>query len=516
MSDEIESGIKTEVMADGFRVEWIQWDSDFRRSGLDVGDFILGVNGKPLDRVKHYKAVGQYAESQLWDEVGATTEQAITLNVRRDQKIFNVVGKLHAHYFYYDAAQKPALAPGGPTSLANDGFDAPWSSWLEKTIAKYSYALLRMWVQRSFNTRTELTQHVESKARIDFLLQKYPGAFADAMLSDWTRVMECLRGKKIELTEADLEYRALGERRKAIAKQEATKVWEALRKDVTGAAFPVPAVAERLKVVGKIVELPPVTFRDMVNDLGKAFMAIGSPSDGYYFLALESPTLFRFYKAMYRYKGQINPTLPEKYRYLARVNDDLQMITVKGRAHTGLSLELLAVMVGDDECCIDLRFDPPTFAGEDKLSSFAPIGIDAAAPPERTIEAMIQAIKLGDQKTWQSLFADWRVVTGPGGRETIDAASAPRVAALTGEWERSRKNIMGEVLDVRVERVEPSKQVLARADGLPEVAQVRIWVDHFGCFDGEVRAFKNLNINREWILQRLDDGPWKIVSVQQL
>lgn len=516
MSGELESGIKTEVLADGFRVEWIHWDSDFRRSDLDVGDFVLGVNGKPLDRVKHYQAVGQYAEAQLWDAIGATDGQTVTLNVRRGQDTFDVAGQLHAHYFYYDAAKKPALAPGGPTSLVNDGFGTPWSSWLEKTIAKYSYALLRIWVQRSLNTRTELAEHLESKSRIDFLLQKYPGPFADAMLKDWTRVMECLRSKQIELTDADLEYRALGEKRKAIAKQEAAKAWEALRKEATGAAFPVPAVTERHKIVGKIVELPAVSFRDIVNDLGQAFMAIGSPSDGYYFLALESPTLFRFYKAMYRYKGQINPTLPERYRYLARVKDDLQMVTVKGRAYTGLSLELLAAMAGDDECCIDLRVDPPTFAGEDKLSSFTPIVVDESAPPERTIEAMIQAIKLGDQKTWQGLFADWRVMTGAGGRETIDAAYAPRTAALNSEWERSRRNIMGDVLDARVERVEPVKQILARADGLPEVTQTRVWVDHFGRFDGEVRAFKNLNVNREWILQRLDNGPWKIVSVQNL
>lgn len=517
MSSELESGIQTEVMPDGFRVEWIHWDSDFRKSGLDIGDYIVGVNGKPLDREKHSKAVGQYAENQLWDEIGATTEQPITLNVIRDGKTsFDVQGKLHAHYFYYDAAQKPALAPGGPTRLSNDGFDEPWSSWLEKTIKKYSYALLRMWVQRSFNTRTELAQHLESKDRIDFLLKKYPGPFADAMLKDWTRVMECLRGKKIELTDKDLEYRALGAKRKEVAKQEAAKAWEALRKEVTGQAFPVPPVAERHKVVGKVVELPQVTFRDIINDLGQAFMAIGSPSEGYYFLVLETPELFRFYKVMYRYKGQINPTMSEKYRYLARVKDDMQMITVKGMARTGLTLELVAVMAGDDECCVDLRLDPPKFAGEDQLSLFEPIALDASAP-ERVIEAMIRAVKMGDEKTWHSLFADWRVVTGAGGRDTIDAAYVPRPAVFADYWERSRKNILGEVLDARVERVEPVKRVLERSDGdLPQVEQVRVWVDHFGRFDGEVRAFRNLSVNREWILQRLDGGPWKIVSLQNL
>jgi hypothetical protein len=516
MTSDLESGIQTEVMPDGFRVEWIHWDSNFRKSGLDVGDYILAVNGKPLDREKHYKAVGQHAENQLWEEIGATAEQPVTLTAVRDGKTLEVKGNLHAHYFYYDSQKRPAIAPGGPARLTNDGFSEPWSSWLEKAIKKYSYALLRLWVQRSFNTRTELAEHLESKDRIDFLLKEYPGPFADAMLEDWSRVAECMRGKKIELTDKDLEYRALGEKRKETARQEAEKAWAALRKEATAQAFPVPDVSERAKVVGKVVELPQVTFRDMVNDLGQAFMAIGSSSQGYYFLGMSSPELFRFYEVMNHYKGQINPTMPEKYRYLARVKDEMQMITVKGQAYTGLMLELIAAMAGDDECCIDLRSEHPKFAGEQRLSSFEPIVLDASAGPGQVIEVMIRAVKLGDDKTWRSLFADWRIVAGAGGRETIDFAYAPRTSGFADVWERSRKNILGEVLDARVERVEPVKRVLERSSDMPEVEQVRVWVDHFGRFDSEVRAFKNLYVNREWVLQRLDGGPWKIVTLQHL
>ncbi|HKU49126.1 MAG TPA: hypothetical protein VJP79_04185 [Nitrososphaera sp.] len=517
MSDDLESGIQTELMPDGFRVEWIHWDSNFRKSGLDIGDYIVAVNGKPVDREKHYKAIGQYAENQTWQEIGVTAEQPmIIVTAVRDGKTFDVKGNLHVPYFYYDSQKRPALAPGGPARLINDGFDEPWSGWLEKAIKKYSYTLLRLWVQRSFNTRMELAEHLESKARIDFLTKEYPGPFADAMLHDWNRVAECMRGKKIELTDKDLEYRTLGERRKEIAKQEAEKAWTTLCKEATGQAFPVPDVAERANVVGKVVELPQVTYRDMVNDLGQAFMAIGSPSQGYYFLGMNSPELFRFYGVMTRYKGQINPTMPDKYRYLARVKDEMQMITVRGQAYTGLMLELIAVMSGDDECCIDLRPEPPKFAGEDQLSSFEPITLDASAGPEQVIEAMISAVKLGDDKTWQGLFADWQIVTGAGGREAIDFAYVPRPSVFADLWEQSRKNILGEVLDARVERVEQVKRVLERSSDLPEVEQVRVWVDHFGKFDSEVRAFKNLYVNREWLLQRLDGGPWKIVTLQHL
>lgn len=518
MSSELESGITTELIDGRIRVEWVAWDSDFRNSGLDVGDYIVGVNGQPFDMKKHYKAVGQYGESQLWDEIGANDATPITLNIERDGRATEAKGRLHKHYFYYDADKKQALAPGGPRSLANDGFDGPWSSWLEKTLKKYSYALLRMWVQKSLNTRTELAAHLETRPRIDYLLQHYPGPFADAMLADWTRVAESLRGKRIELTEADLEYRSLGEKRRVLAKEAATAAWEALRREATVKAFPVPPLRERQKIVGQVVELPRVSFRNIVNDLGRAYMAIGSAAEGYYFLVLETPAIFAMYAVLQRYKGQINPTLAEQYRYIARVNDAPQMITVNRRTETGMSIELLAVLAGDDECCVDLRAEAPTFAGEAGLSSFAPLALADDAPPEGVIAAMIQAIKLGDQKTWRSLFADWRVVSGAGGRETIDAAYVPGRATFNDAWERSRKNILGEVLDARVERVEPAKIVLARdpAQGLPRVEQARVWVDHFGRFDDGVYAFKHLSVNREWVLQRIDNGPWRILSVQNL
>lgn len=518
MSSELESGISTELIDGRIRVEWIAWDSDFRNSGLDVGDYIVGVNGRPFDMKKHYKAVGQYAESQLWDEVGASEATPVTLNIERAGRALEAKGKLHKHYFYYDADKKQAIAPGGPRALANDGFDGPWSFWLEKTLKKYSYALVRMWTQKSLNTRTELAAHLETRPRIDYLLKHHPGPFANAMLADWTRVAECLRGKRIELTDADLEYRSLGEKRRHLAKEAANKAWEALCGEVTAKALPVPPLRERQKIVGQIVELPRVTFRNIVNDLGRAYMAIGSAAEGYYFLVLETPVVFTMYAVLQRFKGQINPTLAEQYRFIARVNDAPRMITVNRRTETGLSVEVLAVLAGDDECCVDLRRQTPMFAGEETLSSFSPIALADTAPPEAVIAAMIQAIKLGDQKTWRGLFADWRVVSGAGGRETIDAAYVPGRQIFNDAWERSRKNILGEVLDARIERVDPVKTVLAREaeHGLPQVEQVRVWVDHFGRFDDGVYAFKNLMVNREWVLQRIDAGPWRIVSVQSL
>ena len=83
-------------------------------------------------------------------------------------------------------------------------------------------------------------------------------------------------------------------------------------------------------------------------------------------------------------------------------------------------------------------------------------------------------------------------------------------------WEASRRSITGPVFDARVERVERVRRVFSAADGLPNLDEVIVWVDHFGQFDGEYRAFVDINVNRRWTLQRLDEGPWKILSLDHL
>ena len=60
------------------------------------------------------------------------------------------------------------------------------------------------------------------------------------------------------------------------------------------------------------------------------------------------------------------------------------------------------------------------------------------------------------------------------------------------------------------------EHVIHAENGLPNVDQVVVWVDHYGLFDGEYRTFQNVNVRRRWVLQRLDEGPWKITSIQGL
>jgi len=527
LGTDLRSGVTTDGEIDteprGFRVTWIDWDSDFRRH-LRINDLIVGVNGQSLapflQAGKMGKGVGQPGEPSYWTDIGATPDSSVALSVLRDGEPVTVEGKLHLEYFYYDTQGKTAMAPGGPQRLANDGFDGAWSIWLEKFVFKLSLHFASGWTQRSYNSRNELEWYIEQKPRIDLLLEKYPGPFADVMHDDWTKGMELARGKHADLGAAELEYRALGARRVEIAKGEAAKAWPAALQALAGemmAAFPAPSALDRAGAVGKVVELPAITMRSFLNDLGVSFAAIGSPSDGYYFVLLNQPAFRSLYVVESRYRGQVNPRLDERYRFIARVLDDPQMFTVNSRPAMGLTVEPIAAMVGGDEVFIDLRTSPPRFAGEEVLSAFASIVRDDTSPAS-VIEAMIQAIKTGDDKTWTSLFAPWKVMSGKGGRTIIDPSYSADTSRFMSDWERSRRLIMGEVYDARVDKVEKVRRVLERSteNGLPNVDQVVIWVDHYGLFDDEYRAFQNINVHREWTLQRLDEGPWRITSIQSL
>jgi hypothetical protein len=527
LGDVLRSGIETDGQIEreprGFLVTWIGWDSDFRRN-LRINDLIVGVNGQPLAPFlqpgQMGKGVGQHAEPSYWTDIGAQHDEVIALSVLREGEPVVVEGKLHLEYFYYDALGKPALAPGGPPRLSNDGFGEPWSGWLETFVKKLSHHFTSGWTQRGYNSRVELAWYLEQQPRIEALLAKYPGPFAETTRGDWTRGMELARGKLAHLGPAELEYRELGAKRVEIARAEAANAWPAALQAFQAEmmpAFPAPSVLARAEAVGKVVELPAITMRSFLNDLGRSFAAIGSPADGYYFILLDQKAFRDLYDVISRYRGQVNPRLDERYRFLARVLDDPQMFTVNNRPAMGLTVEPLGALVGQDEVFIDLRTSPARFAGEEALSSFAAIVCDDTSPAS-VIEAMIQAIKTGDDETWTSLFAPWKVMSGKGGRTIIDPSYSADTSRFMSDWERSRRLIMGEVYDARVERVERVQRVLERDrdNGLPNVDQVVVWVDHYGLFDGEYRAFQNVNVHRKWVLQRLDEGPWKITSIQGL
>jgi hypothetical protein len=324
----IVSGLTTEVLLrkenPGFKVKWISWDSDFRRE-IQLNDVILQVNKEnmaPFLKPGNGTGIGQYAEWQHWKDINARNGQEITLSLLRQGKPVTVKGKLHAEYFYTDGKGNRAIAPGGPSLMERDGFSDAWSQWIEKYLQKLSLLLRMGWEQTGFDNKKEYANQLAEKPRIDMLQSKYPGKFSQTMSDDWNRIVKSLEGERIEITEKDLEYRQIGEKRLQQAKAAAKKAWEAARQKYSDEMidpFPAADILEREPIVGKVVEFPRITYKNMINDMGRVYAYVGSKNDGFYFLMLDDPEGIAYMDVMYRYKGQINPRLSEQYRYIGRI-----------------------------------------------------------------------------------------------------------------------------------------------------------------------------------------------------
>ena len=535
---DIKTWIKTDAVTDsfvknGFRVTWIEWDSDFRNSDLQIEDIIIGYDDVSFEQFlepgKHGSAIGQYGETMYWQKLGGVKHgHIITLKVFREgtKETFEIPGKLLAQRFYTDSTEdrKRALGPGGPAKVDRDGFSGSWSGWYKDFVKKMSSILDGGWDHKSINNKKELKEHEGQKERIDFLQKKYPGPFADVVLSDWQKVHKNLLGKEID--EVDLEYREIGAKRVETVKQEAQIAWDKMRtelKDDMITAFPAVDVDKRKTVAGKIIELPWITTRNIINDLSKTLAVIGNRTEGYYFIELsKSVSARKFYDAMYRYSAQVSPKLQERYQYLAKITDIPALVTLDRKAVTGLTAKIIAARAGSDgEIFVDLQNAETTddeikFAGQEKVSQFAPIKPKDDASPAQVIETMIDAVKIGHEKAWQSLFATWRAYLYWENHITFDPSYIPK-GSFPGAWKQSRKLITDRVYDVRVDKTNTIRRIIHKDEdvGFPDIDEVDVFVDHYELDEnGKYRTFLDVNVRRKWTLQRLDEGPWRIITVQ--
>lgn len=550
---DIRTGIRTDEVLElppyGFRVTWIDWDSPFRDTELAVGDLIVAVDGKPYTRTDREttapRAVGQYHETQGWAERGAAAGDPVTLTVLRGagEEGLEIRGRLHEEVFYRDAQDRRALGPGGPPrsgTRAEDGDFANWSGWYETFVKRCSLVLDRGWNRGSFDNRRELATHLEDRERIDYLLETYPGPFADAAAADWERVREALEGERVELPADALEYRELGARRREDAKRAARAAWDAFLEelaDETVDTFPAvdPIRGDRAAVAGKVVVQPWITPRGgLIERFGRSFVVAGSRRQGFYFAPLDAPEMQRFFDALFRYQAKVDPGLAERYRFVGRVLDEPVLLTADGRPAPGLLVEVIGGLAGagDGECFVDLRTVEPAggaaaavgrspFAGELELAAVDVPELTDDASPADVVTTMIRSVKWGDEATWRSVFADWRLFSTWSGPPIVDVAFRPPQSELQRQWGEARRQVMDFLYDARVAEVGRVRTLRAAGleDGGPAVEQVDVFVDHVGLADsepGEYRTFVSSRVHRRWPLQRLDGGPWRITDVRRL
>lgn len=532
MEQSITSGLKTSQVLDrppyGFRVEWIEWDSDFRNSELRIGDLIIGIDDVVYkkDNIEASQAIGQYAEATYWEKAEVEDQRSITLKVKRNRETLSITGKIQAYKFYYDTNERRAMGPGGPDRMINDGFQGSWSTWYEDFVKRASNILDSGWNRGSFNNHKALEIHVGHKERVKYLVKDYPGPFAEHTLADWTHVYENLIGKEVKIKSDDLEYREIGAQRVAAAKEIAVKEKENFLKQIESDVIPTfptkdPVDDDTTDLVGKIVVLPWVSFRRFINDLDKSYAIAGSLQEGFYFVDLDALEAKQYFNALYRYKAQISPKVAERYQFIGQVTDVPRMLTYDRKPATGLVVKLLGGSAGQDDFFVNLnnlgKDGDPLYAGEESLNKFEPIELEDVASPQQVVEAMISAIKLGNLDAWVRLFADWRY-SDHWGTPVIDLSYHVRESSYLGDWERSRRLILEEVYDARVVEVSPV-YLLTEAipeSEIPKVEEAIVYIDHIGQIDGTYRSFVNSKVRRKWTLQRLDNGPWKITEFRHL
>lgn len=534
--EELRTGLSATSMLDGdppaLRVSWISWDSGFRGSGLRIGDRITAVDGQVITRPADIREVqrnlplmiGQWAEPQAWEKRGLKDGAPITLTVRRRRvpghgwEALDITGKVLADRAYSDEAGRRALGPTGPDSLMTDGFSDPWSSWYEKRVSDWTRVLDGGW-QTKLDTRQALARHLEEKPRVDFVTVKCPGPFADALAADWEAVRTSLAGTRYDLPAEALDFRELEEERSRQIAAAAVEAWDAMLEryaaEIADAAHAIdPMRGDRSQIVGRLVALPAMSQRQWVMSIGRNFLS-ANLGGSWYFVAADTPAMQRAFLAVHRYKRHVSPAIREDIAVFGRILPDPRMMVVQAGGVAGFELEPLAVMIGN-AMSVDLAVvhdGASPFAGEDRLRTLsAGLPPDTATPPQ-VLEALVAALKAGDQEVWNALFADWRFVADDD-RPIYYPYYPYAVGSRDEAWIRSRRHALATICDVRVVWVSEPR-VLQRGDeyeGAPRIEQVEAELDHVGLFDGEHRAFNSIDVNRLWTLQRRDDGPWRVSS----
>jgi hypothetical protein len=224
----------------------------------------------------------------------------------------------------------------------------------------------------------------------------------------------------------------------------------------------------------------------------------------------------RMLHALRRYQRRVSSRIRESYTLVGRILPEARILVMNEVGRWGLQIELLGAWIGE-ALFVDVRGEDtqPEFAGESLVQGIHSATPPDDAPPNAVLDAMIQAIKGNDLTTWKSLFADWMIRTNQDG--------SPQVcywmqSIRDDDFERSRTSFAGRLYDARVGWMDDVKVVFSGTEypGAPRVEEVDAEVEHIGCFNGEYRTFMDVTVRRFWTLQRINGGPWRISTLQQL
>jgi hypothetical protein len=539
---DVSTGLATAPMTDAdppaLRVTGLDWFSGLRGSGLRPGDRIVAVDGAaiaPVSGALAQREIGGYDEPRRWAEAGRGAGAPVALTVRRRATpgrgwlTLDVTGTLQPADATRAEDGRQLLGPGGPPAMYEyDGFDRGWRDWADDFAKSASAVLDDPLCALSLTTSYELKLLEEQRRpRVELLVSKYPGPFADAVKQDFDAMRERLQGPDIALPGDALAYRALGEQRADEVREQARAAWQALQAELgdrlVAPLFPAvnPIHGDRVSVVGRYAQLPPLRNRDWIGEAGRTWFVAGSGQDGFYFVDAEGPAAVAMQDALARYRRLVMPGIDESYELVGQVQPQPGHLVVGERAWFGLQLEPAAALVGGS-MFVDLRAlqdGRAPFAGEDALHGHAPAPPPDDAGPAEVLQAMVAALKAADQDLWLALFATWSVETLSDGRTLFRANAQEQPERY---FEEARRRIMERVHDMGPVWVDDVRVVVPgdRYPGQLRIEETTVEMRHVGCFDGRYRPFSDVTVHRWWRLQRLGApgamGPWRIVSLQPI
>jgi hypothetical protein len=530
LSDELKSGLKVTLIDEAgelyARVSWIHWDSGFRDSGLRVEDRIIAMNGTPLAlpddpkarRIARDLVIGGLSESKRFAELGLKDGAPVELTVLRRNvpgrgftKV-DIAGTVRAERAYYTPEGKPAIAPGGPERLGKNDVGETWMSWLERRLFDWERILDGRWLSK-FDSRNELRNHLELKPRIDAALRNQPGVFSKRLAEDWETVVESLRGRAVELPPDALKFREQSdilEKEVAAAGDAAWKAFLTAHKAVDELPTLDLVRDDRTPIAGSVIALPGLTWREAVKD-GDRSIFTTSHSNYFCYVVADQPSMRTFWQRQADYQAHVEPRIVEKYDIIGRVALETQLVvTPREGAKIGLNIEVLGVRV-PGHFFADVTGGAASFAGAEHAAVAGDILPADDASPSDVMRAYVKALKLGDEKPWLALYADWAAWsddTRPYYRPFDPYRN------FTSDYTRARNLMLHKVS--HVEPVwESDPRIVFRGDefdGAPKVEQAHVLMDHIGRFDDGDHVFCTIELTRLWALQRRNGGPWRISS----
>lgn len=328
---------------------------------------------------------------------------------------------------------------------------------------------------------------------------------------------------RYDLPPERLRHRESGRSRADRLRQAVASAWEsAVSEHADRLIDPFPAVnpvrGDVRPVVGKRVLLGPLSTADWISEAGRSFLVAGDEVRGFYFLDERSIGGQRMRSAVERFRRRIWKELPEQYTLLAKITGDPELRVVGPKARFGLRIELIAARVGD---CLFVQTDGEgsdmtPFLGETELGDELPVSPLRGASPADVLTCAVNALHVDDAAAFQKLFAESYVEFSAAGLPRYRFYRGPELPSAASEWSTIRALLQGELYDIVTKGCGQVLQVMTGKElgeqyPLPAVDHVFVDVDYVGKFGDEYRAFSHPSLRAQWLLQRENGGPWRIV-----